>query len=81
MDNVPNITHHYDEEADVLYIDFGSDEPCYTENLDDLVMIELGWFSKKMHGIRIVGPKEAGCFEKMRKGEMRNDSKRIFRKT
>lgn len=62
---MPNITHHYDEDADVLYIDFGSDEPCYTENLDDLVMIEIGWFSKIMHGIRIIGPKEKGCFEKM----------------
>jgi hypothetical protein len=52
-----NITQHYDERADVLYIDFGSDEPCYTESTDGIVMIDIGWFSKLPRGVRIVSPK------------------------
>jgi hypothetical protein len=52
-----NITHHYDDVADVLYIDFGSDEPCFTENVDGLIMIDIGWFSKLPRGVKIMSPK------------------------
>lgn len=52
-----NITQHYDEEADILYIDFGSDEPCFTEDLDGFLMIDIGWFSKLPRGLRVVSPK------------------------
>lgn len=51
------IDHHYDDEADVLYFTFGSNEPCYTENIDDFLMVEIGWFSRLPRGFRILGPK------------------------
>ncbi len=51
------ISHHYDQEADILYIDFGSDEPCFTEDLDGVVMVDIGWFSKLPRGLRIISPK------------------------
>ena len=52
-----NITHHYDNLADILYIDFGSDEPCFTEDLNGFLMIDIGWFSKLPRGARIISPK------------------------
>jgi len=51
------ITHHYDATADILYIDFGSNEPCYTEDLDGFLMIDIGWFSKLPRGVKIISPK------------------------
>ena len=51
------VSHHYDDDEDVLYFSFGSDEPCYTENLDDFVMVEIGWFSHLPRGFCILGPK------------------------
>ncbi len=50
-------THHYDQDADVLYISLGIDEPAYTENIDDMLMIDIGWFSGLPRGFRILGPK------------------------
>jgi hypothetical protein len=55
--SVIHVEHHYDEQADVLYFTFGGDEPCYTENIDDFLMIEIGWFSRLPRGFRILGPK------------------------
>jgi len=52
-----NITKHYDKRADILYIDFGSDEPCYTEDIDGFLMIDIGWFSKLPRGVKIISPK------------------------
>ncbi len=52
-----NITHHYDELADILYIDFGSDEPCYTETISGAIMLDIGWFSKLPRGVKIISPK------------------------
>jgi uncharacterized protein YuzE len=52
-----NISHHYDPDADILYIDFGSNEPCYTEDIDGIVMVDVGWFSKLPLGIKIISPK------------------------
>ena len=51
-----NVTHHYDEDSDVLYIDFGSDEPCYGENLDDKVITQIGWLSGLLKGFIILSP-------------------------
>lgn len=60
MENLEiQISHHYDEEADVLYFTFGGNEPCYTENIDDFLMVEIGWFSRLPQGFRIVGPKSS----------------------
>ncbi|MBN1796712.1 MAG: DUF2283 domain-containing protein [Sedimentisphaerales bacterium] len=51
------IEHHYDSEEDVLYISFADDEPTYTESIDDLLYIELGWFSGVPKGFRIMSPR------------------------
>ena len=51
------ITFHYDESADILYLDFGSNEPCYTDDLDGFLMIDIGWFSNLPRGARIVSPR------------------------
>lgn len=52
-----NITFHYDERADILYLDFGSNEPCYTDDLDGFLMIDIGWFSNLPRGAKIISPK------------------------
>lgn len=52
-----NITQHYDELADILYVDFGSDEPCYTEAISGIAMLDIGWFSKLPRGVKIISPK------------------------
>jgi hypothetical protein len=49
--------HSYDENADVLYVRFGDGEPTFVENLDDFLMIEIGWFSGLPKGLRILSPK------------------------
>jgi hypothetical protein len=56
--NKINIKHNYDKDADVLYVNFGVDqEPTFIENVDDFLLIEIGWFSKLPKGFRILGPK------------------------
>ena len=53
------IEHHYDPIADVLYVNLltNDDEPTYTESIDDLLYIEMGWFSNMPKGFRIMSPK------------------------
>ena len=52
-----DVRHQYDRESDVLYVRFGEQEPTYVENLDDFVLIEIGWFSGLPRGVRLIGPK------------------------
>ncbi len=53
-----SIKHSYDKDADVLYVRFGTDqEPTFVENIDDFLLIEIGWFSMLPKGFRILGPK------------------------
>jgi len=48
----------YDEESDVLYVRFVDDnEPTFVENVDDILLLEIGWFSGLPKGFRILGPK------------------------
>lgn len=51
-------THSYDKEADVLYVSFGDDEPTYVDNIDDVLLIEVGCFSGLPKGFRILGARE-----------------------
>jgi hypothetical protein len=56
--NRMSITHSYDEHADMLYVRFGKDqEPTFLENVDDVLLLEVGWFSGLPKGFRILGPK------------------------
>jgi uncharacterized protein YuzE len=48
------IEHHYDPEADILYISLADDEPTYTESIDDILYLEMGWFSGIPKGFRIM---------------------------
>ena len=73
------ISHHYDEQADVLYVSFADDEPTYTEDIDGVLMIEIGWFSRLPKGFRILGPKyhniksvEMGVLIRRAKKQLRN---------
>lgn len=52
-----SIEHHYDKEADVLYVSFADDEPAYTKNLDDIVLLEIGCFSGFPKGFRVLSPR------------------------
>lgn len=53
-----DVKHSYDRKADVLYVRFGSDqEPTFVENLDDILLLEIGWFSGLPKGFRLLGPK------------------------
>ncbi len=51
-------THSYDKEADVLYVSFGDDEPTYVDNIDDIMLIEVGCFSGLPKGFRVLGFRE-----------------------
>jgi hypothetical protein len=51
-------SHSYDKEADVLYIAFGGDdEPTYGENIDDVTVLEIGWFTQLPKGLTVIGLK------------------------
>ena|SRR2546423_12694294 len=44
----------YDPEDDVMYVSFKTGEPSYCIEIDDLIMIEVGEFSKMPTGFRIL---------------------------
>jgi hypothetical protein len=42
----------------VLYVRFSKDqEPTFVENVDDVLLLEVGWFSGLPKGFRVLGPK------------------------
>ena len=52
------INTSYDENADVLYVNFGTGEPSYCEEVDDLILFEVGMFSHRPTGFQIIGFKK-----------------------
>lgn len=48
----------YDDEADVLYVSFGIDEPSYCEPLSSFLLLELGMFTNQPTGFRIIQPRK-----------------------
>jgi uncharacterized protein YuzE len=54
----PKMTAAYDENADVLYVSFGTGEPSNCEEVDDLVLFEVGLFSHRPTGFQIIGFKK-----------------------
>ena len=56
----PAVSHSYDERADVLYVTFGTGEPSLTENVTDFLLVDIGFFSRRITGFRIVGPQKHG---------------------
>lgn len=55
---VPKV--HYDDIADVLYVDLDTEEPSNSKHLDDSVILDIGIFSNLPTGLRILCPLELG---------------------
>ena len=85
--NSPQISFDYGKESDVLFIGLGSDEPSYTEEVDDLVLVERGMFTDHLTGFRLVGTHHHGiesvqvaaAIKKVLQKESREMEKRITR--
>lgn len=45
---------NYDPEADVLYI-FLSGEPSYAREVDDFLLIRIGFWTKEITGVTLIG--------------------------
>lgn len=53
--NISKIVHvTYDRDGDVLYITLGTNEPSYSEETDDTVLIERGGWSELPTGFRVL---------------------------
>ncbi len=48
------VTFDFDEEADVLHISLGTGEPSYCEEVDDVLLVERGYFSDQITGFQIM---------------------------
>jgi hypothetical protein len=44
----------YDKEDDVYYVNFGTGEPSYSVEVDDVLVVEVGMFSNLPTGYRIL---------------------------
>ena len=51
--NIPS-SEVYDEEDDVYYVSFKTAEPSYCQEIDDVLIIELGLFTNLPTGFRIL---------------------------
>jgi hypothetical protein len=54
----PNVANEcdelYDREHDVYYVSFGTGEPSYCVEVDDVLVVEVGFFSNLPTGYRIL---------------------------
>jgi len=53
----------YDDEADVLYVSLGIDEPSYCEPLSSFLLLELGMFTNQPTGFRVIQPRKRNIKE------------------
>ena len=80
------INTSYDENADVLYVSFGTGEPSYCEEVDDLILFEVGMFSHRPTGFQIIGFKKHvkdfkfSVVEKAGKDLLRSGARRLKEK-
>ena len=51
--NIPS-SELYDEEDDVYYVTFKTGEPSYCQEIDDILVMELGLFTNLPTGFRIL---------------------------
>jgi len=49
---------NYDNEADVLYVSFGTGEPSYCDPLSNFLLLELGMFTNQPTGFRVIQPRK-----------------------
>lgn len=54
------ITFDYDEETDILTISLGTGEPSYSEEIDDILLVDRGYFSGQVTGFQIMDVKHHG---------------------
>jgi len=47
-------SEYYDQEDDIYYVSFKTGEPSYVEEVDDVLLIEVGMFSGMPTGFRIL---------------------------
>lgn len=47
-------TFEHDEVADVLYVTFGTGEPSFCREIDDVLIVEIGAYTKLPTGFRIL---------------------------
>lgn len=59
MNNI-NIHFDFDEESDILYISLGTNEPSYCEEIDDILLVERGYFSHQITGFQIMDIRRHG---------------------
>jgi hypothetical protein len=45
----------YDNEDDIYYVSFKTNEPSYVEEVDEIFMLEIGMFSGMITGFRVLG--------------------------
>ena len=59
MTNVKDlkVTFDFNEEADVLHISLGTNEPSFCEEVDDVLLVERGYFSNQITGFQIMDVK------------------------
>jgi hypothetical protein len=55
-----DVTFDYGDESDVIFISLGSTEPSYSEEVDDLLIVERGMFTHWITGFRVLGFKHHG---------------------
>ena len=49
-----DVKFDYDKDGDVLYITFGTGEPSYCEEVDDMLLVERGMVTNAITGFRIL---------------------------
>ena len=52
-----NITFDYSEETDILTISLGTGEPSFSEEVDDILLVDRGYFSGQITGFQIMDVK------------------------
>lgn len=55
-----NITFDYDEETDILMISLGTGEPSFSEEVDDILLVDRGYFSGQITGFQVMDVKLHG---------------------
>lgn len=58
-----NITFEYDDESDILTISLGTGEPSYSEEIDDILLLDRGYFSGQITGFQLMDVKLHGIKE------------------
>jgi len=51
---------HYDRTSDVLYVSFGTEEPSYAKDIDDSLILHMGYKSNLPTGFRLLFPRKMG---------------------